>query len=59
MDNQDSYIDYVKTLTASEIRAEIKEVAAEYHEGDHHIKARCAQEVNALLAALDENGEKK
>tara|TARA_R110000824_G_scaffold152833_1_gene324185 strand:+ start:280 stop:459 length:180 start_codon:yes stop_codon:yes gene_type:complete len=59
MDNQDSYLDYVKTLTASEIRIEIKEVADEYHQGDIDIKARCTQEVIALLDALDENGEKK
>tara|TARA_B110000285_G_C14534754_1_gene342332 strand:+ start:281 stop:454 length:174 start_codon:yes stop_codon:yes gene_type:complete len=56
MDNQDSFIDYVKTLTASEIRAEIKETVAEYHEGDHHMKAHCREEYLVLTDALEMRG---
>ena len=57
MDNQDSFIDYVKTLTASEIRAEIKETVAEYHEGDHLMKAVCRDEFLVLTDALEMRGE--
>ena len=56
MDNQDSYLDYVKTLTASEIRIEIKEVADEYHEGDHHMKAQCREDFIVLTNALEDRG---
>ena len=56
MDNQDSYLDYVKTLTASEIRIEIKEVVAEYHEGDHHMKAQCREDFIVLTNALEDRG---
>ena len=52
MDNQDSFVDYVKTLTVSEIQTEMSDIEA-FLDSDGTPRSHLCEEVQILRRALN------